>query len=114
MAHEKVASSMAHEKVADPGGHRPGHGSLSLPAYCLPYELVLQELGTRTDEGLTKDEAARRLQQYGPNKLDEGEGVSLIKIFVRQVANAMMLVKRPTYSFPLPCLSSSFAYAYER
>ncbi|BCS21071.1 cation-translocating P-type ATPase [Aspergillus puulaauensis] len=83
---------MAREKVADPGGPRPGHGPLSLPAYSLPYELVLQELGTRTDEGLTKDEAARRLQQYGPNKLDEGEGVSLLKILVRQVANAMMLV----------------------
>lgn len=90
---------MAREKVADPGGPR-GHGPLSLPAYSLPYELVLQELGTRIDEGLTKDEAARRMQQYGPNKLDEGEGVSLLKILVRQVANAMMLVKRPTYSSP--------------
>ncbi|KAL4928854.1 cation-translocating P-type ATPase [Aspergillus undulatus] len=83
---------MANEKADNPGGPRPGHAPLSQPAYCLPYEVVLKELGTRINEGLTKDQAAGRLQQYGLNKLDEGEGVSVIKILVRQVANAMMLV----------------------
>ncbi|KAL4960409.1 cation-translocating P-type ATPase [Aspergillus stella-maris] len=83
---------MSDEKASNTGGPRPGHGNLSQPAYCLPYEVVLKELGTRTDEGLTKAQAADRLQQYGPNKLDEGEGVSVVKILVRQVANAMMLV----------------------
>ncbi|KAF7183748.1 hypothetical protein CNMCM7691_004098 [Aspergillus felis] len=77
-------------------GDVPGSGSgqapLSQPAHTLPYEVVLKELSTRLDEGLTPDEAARRLQTYGPNKLDEGEGVSVVKILVRQVANAMMLV----------------------
>jgi magnesium-transporting ATPase (P-type) len=91
---------MANDKAAEPGGVRPGHADLSQPAYCLPYEVVLKEIGTDIDEGLTKDEAARRLQQYGQNKLDEGEGVSIIKILVRQVANAMMLVKRPTLLCP--------------
>ncbi|KAL4804215.1 hypothetical protein BDV18DRAFT_142725 [Aspergillus unguis] len=84
---------MAREKnKTEAEGSQPGHASLSQPAYCLPFETVLTELGTRFDEGLTKDEAACRLQQYGPNQLDEGEGVSVLKIFVRQVANAMMLV----------------------
>jgi magnesium-transporting ATPase (P-type) len=87
---------MAKEKGAGPGGVRPGHAELSQPAYCLSFEVVLKEIGTDIDEGLTKDEATRRLQQYGQNKLDEGESVSIIKILVRQVANAMMLVKRPT------------------
>ncbi|KAJ5144839.1 ATPase P-type K/Mg/Cd/Cu/Zn/Na/Ca/Na/H-transporter [Penicillium atrosanguineum] len=41
---------------------------------------------------LGPDEASHRLQEYGPNKLDEGEGVSVVKILIRQVANAMMLV----------------------
>ncbi|KAL4902242.1 hypothetical protein BDW74DRAFT_158847 [Aspergillus multicolor] len=83
---------MAREKTADSGGIQPGHAALSLPAYCLPFDVVLRELGTNIDEGLTRDEASRRLQQYGPNQLDEGEGVSVVKILVRQVANAMMLV----------------------
>ncbi|KAJ5111406.1 ATPase P-type K/Mg/Cd/Cu/Zn/Na/Ca/Na/H-transporter [Penicillium argentinense] len=74
----------------------PDHGSggspLSRPAHSLTCEAVIKELNTELDEGLAPDEACRRLEQYGPNKLDEGEGVSVVKIFVRQVANAMMLV----------------------
>ncbi|KAJ5346256.1 hypothetical protein N7452_004260 [Penicillium brevicompactum] len=42
------------------------------------YEAVINELSTGLDEGLAPDEASRRLQQYGPNKLDEGEGGSLV------------------------------------
>ncbi|KAI9371006.1 hypothetical protein BJX61DRAFT_52910 [Aspergillus egyptiacus] len=82
---------MSKEKATDPEGPR-GHGVLSQPAWCLPHDVVVDELGSKVDEGLTKDEAARRLEQYGPNKLDEGEGISVVKILVRQVANAMMLV----------------------
>ncbi|MBN0049353.1 hypothetical protein JS756_35990, partial [Streptomyces actuosus] len=73
-----------------------GGSPLHQPAHTLTYEAVIKELGTQLDDGLTPDEASRRLQQYGPNKLDEGEGVSVLKILVRQVANAMMLVKGPT------------------
>ncbi|KAF7130965.1 hypothetical protein CNMCM5793_003900 [Aspergillus hiratsukae] len=73
-------------------GSGPGHAPLSKPPHSLPYQVVLEELSTKLDEGLGADEAARRLQTYGPNKLEEGEGVSVVKILVRQVANAMMLV----------------------
>lgn len=72
---------------------------MSQPAHTLPYDAVLSELQARLDDGLSIEEANARLQKYGPNKLDEGEGVSLIKILVRQVANAMMLVKRPTFLY---------------
>ncbi|KAJ5569178.1 hypothetical protein N7450_011664 [Penicillium hetheringtonii] len=72
--------------------HRSGGSPLSQPAHSLTYEAVIKELSTELDEGLSPDEATRRLEQYGPNKLDEGEGVSVVKILVRQVANAMMLV----------------------
>ncbi|KAK2783809.1 hypothetical protein FQN52_009456 [Onygenales sp. PD_12] len=65
---------------------------LSMPAHALPYENVIRELGTHADDGLTSDNAARRLQTYGPNQLEGGEGVSVVKILIRQVANAMMLV----------------------
>jgi magnesium-transporting ATPase (P-type) len=69
---------------------------LSKPAHSLPYDIVVQELGSQVDEGLSNDEAARRLQQYGPNKLEDGKGISVLKILVGQVANAMMLVKPTT------------------
>ena len=80
------------------------YNGLSLPAHCLTVEDVLQQFGTHPDEGLTADEAKRRLEQYGPNQLEEGEGVSVVKIIIRQVANAMMLVKPPIslpFLFPL-------------
>ncbi|KAA8645250.1 uncharacterized protein ATNIH1004_006669 [Aspergillus tanneri] len=63
--------------------------SLSRSAHALPYELVLKELNTDFDEGLTEDEANRRIQQYGLNKLDEGEGVSVAKILVLILAMAV-------------------------
>jgi hypothetical protein len=81
---------------ADPKGNGT-NDLLSKPAYSLPYDAVVAELGSRIEEGLSDDEAGRRLQHYGPNKIEEGEGVSLTKISVRQVANAMMLVKPPIF-----------------
>lgn len=86
-----------HAIAPDPG---PGSGGspLSQPAHTLTWEAAIKELSTELEEGLTPDEASRRLQQYGPNKLDEGEGVSVVKILVRQVANAMMLVRHPLSS----------------
>jgi Na+-exporting ATPase len=86
---------MPDEKHDGPPISGSGASPLSQPAHTLPYEAVIQELGTGVDEGLSPEEASRRLHEYGPNKLDEGEGVSVIKIIVRQVANAMMLVRSP-------------------
>ena len=77
---------------------KKGLSGLSLPAHCLTAEATVQELGSRPNDGLTHEEAKKRLELYGPNQLDEGEGVSVVKILVRQIANAMMLVKRPTIS----------------
>lgn len=90
--------------MKDTSAPNPGSGGspLSQPAHTLTYDAVIEELGTGIDDGLTLDEASCRLQKYGPNKLDEGEGVSLVKILVRQVANAMMLVKAPTFLCDYP------------
>ncbi|KAA8643753.1 cation-translocating P-type ATPase [Aspergillus tanneri] len=65
---------------------------LSQPAHSLHFETVIHELSVSSDEGLTSAEVKKRLDQYGPNELEGGEGVSMIKIVIRQIANAMMLV----------------------
>ncbi|KAE8156878.1 hypothetical protein BDV40DRAFT_305670 [Aspergillus tamarii] len=75
----------------DPGAGL-GECPLSQSAHTLPYDVVISELGTKSEEGLSSEEAKQRLHKYGPNKLEEGDGVSVIKILIRQVANAMMLV----------------------
>ena len=77
-----------------------GECLLSQSAHTLPYDVVIRELGTNFEEGLSSEEAKQRLHKYGPNKLEEGEGVSVIKILIRQVANAMMLVKGPNFFLP--------------
>ncbi|RAL08370.1 sodium P-type ATPase [Aspergillus homomorphus CBS 101889] len=65
---------------------------LSQPAHSLPWETILQELHVNPDQGLSSAEATKRLQQDGPNELEDDEGVSLLGIVIRQIANAMMLV----------------------
>ena len=64
----------------------------SRPAHSLPYDAVVKELKSNINEGLSHQEAKHRLEQYGPNKLDDDEGVSVTNILLRQVANAMTLV----------------------
>lgn len=67
---------------------------ISAPAHALSYHAVADELGANTQDGLTEQEAKSRLEEYGRNELDDGPGVQPVKILVRQVANAMMLVSR--------------------
>lgn len=67
---------------------------LSQPAHSLSFDDVIRELGTNSDDGLTSAEVKERLQKYGENMLEGDEGVSLAKIVIRQIANAMMLVSQ--------------------
>lgn len=77
---------------------KPGNGlgsteqPLSQPAHSLTYEAVCNELKVDGEEGLTSADAKKRLDLYGKNELEGGEGVSMAKIIIRQIANAMMLV----------------------
>ena len=68
---------------------------LSRPAHALSCEAVSEELGADTENGLVAAEAKSRLEKYGRNELDDGPGVQPVKILIRQVANAMMLVEPP-------------------
>lgn len=79
---------------------------LSQPAHSLSYDEILKELASHPDEGLTNAEAKKRHEQYGDNLLEGGEGVSMAKIVIRQIANAMMLVSNPKqYLYPIEFLS---------
>jgi len=45
---------------------------------------AVRQLGTRPDQGLTRDEAARRLKEHGPNALATVGGRSVAAIIVAQ------------------------------
>ena len=42
--------------------------------------------------GLTRKEAALRLEKHGPNKLPEGKGDSLLMIFLHQFQNPLIYI----------------------
>lgn len=82
------------EKNAEKNASIPGSGNLPLnrPAHALCVADVVSQTRADTTEGLTSDEAQKRLEDYGLNELENGPSVSIVKILIRQVANAMMLV----------------------
>ncbi|KAF8456034.1 hypothetical protein BDZ91DRAFT_701772 [Kalaharituber pfeilii] len=75
---------------------RGREGSMPLELSQLPHLLtadeVAQQLQTDPDNGLSDDEARTRLTKFGLNELAGGGGVSILRILMRQIFNAMVLV----------------------
>jgi len=59
--------------------------------YTQSVEEVLSGLGVGP-EGLTSEQAAKRLEQYGPNKLKEAEKPTLIQRFIEQLKDPMLII----------------------
>ena len=59
--------------------------------YSLSQDQIFQQLGTN-ENGLTSDEAARRLEKYGHNKLKEAEKVTWFQRFVAQLKDPMLII----------------------
>ena len=59
--------------------------------YTLDRDAVLERLGTRLD-GLTDEEAAERLQRFGPNQLQERRGRSPWAVLAAQFTEVMVVV----------------------
>lgn len=82
------------QEQAPAEGHVSGQSNkpLSLPAHSLTLTQAADELKADVASGLSSSDAKTRLEEYGPNDLGQGEGVSPVRILVAQVANAMTLV----------------------
>ncbi|KAK3486744.1 Na or K P-type ATPase [Neurospora hispaniola] len=61
-------------------------------AHTLSVPDVCAFLRTDPENGIDDDEAARRLQHHGPNKVEGAKGLSLWTILLRQVSNSLTLV----------------------
>ena len=59
--------------------------------YCEDSEKVLLEVQGSKD-GLTSDEAAKRLEQNGKNKLAAAKGKSIVRRFLEQLADPMIII----------------------
>ncbi len=60
--------------------------------YKLGLEQVLQQLESRAEQGLSSEEAARRLDQYGPNELTERGARSPLRILWEQLTGIMVVI----------------------
>ncbi|MDV0446260.1 Calcium-transporting ATPase 1 [Methanosarcinaceae archaeon Ag5] len=60
--------------------------------WCSLEEISIFEQLKTDEQGLSNEEAAKRLEEFGPNKLEEGKKRSLISIFISQFANLMIWV----------------------
>lgn len=103
------------KKKEDNEPHVSGQANkpLSQPPHALSYAVVAEELKANPNDGLSAQEAKSRLEEYGRNELDDGPGVQPVKILIRQVANAMMLVKLPQSSIAfaeIPLIPHRFSY----
>lgn len=58
--------------------------TFSSPPHAQTFEAVAAELDTNVDKGLTPLEAKKRLEKYGQNILEGGEGVSVWKVLLKQ------------------------------
>jgi len=85
---------MGSSKAKQSAEHVSGQSNrpMSQPAHCLSLAEVVDELKADQTNGLSIDEAGRRLAEYGKNDLGEAQKVSPLRILVAQVANAMTLV----------------------
>lgn len=59
--------------------------------YLEGYEEVLKECGS-SKEGLTSAEAGKRLEEVGKNRLEEGKKTSLIRRFLGELADPMIII----------------------
>jgi P-type Ca2+ transporter type 2C len=60
--------------------------------HTLTRESAVQELHVEPERGLTSEEAAARLAQYGPNKFTETKAESRLHAFLRQYRDPMQIV----------------------
>ncbi|MBN2678399.1 MAG: HAD-IC family P-type ATPase, partial [Anaerolineaceae bacterium] len=53
---------------------------------------ILQKLDTQLEKGLTNQEAEKRLQEYGPNQLEEGKHTTFLQMVLRQLNNFVVIL----------------------
>jgi P-type Ca2+ transporter type 2C len=59
--------------------------------YSVPILKLLSDLGT-TEEGLSENEAKKRIEQYGLNELEEKNPISALKIFLLQFKSFLVFI----------------------
>ncbi|KAG2008873.1 calcium-transporting ATPase [Coprinopsis cinerea AmutBmut pab1-1] len=70
----------------------PDFFSVTPKSHTLTPARLAEDLGTSLTDGLSRNEAARRLATYGENVLEGDGGISIWKVLIGQLANALTVV----------------------
>jgi Ca2+-transporting ATPase len=70
----------------------PASPDMKVTWHALSREEVLEKLGSGLDRGLSKEEADKRLEQYGPNQLKEGKKTSFLQMVIEQLSNFVVIM----------------------
>jgi len=60
--------------------------------HALTHEEILHQLATPPETGLASEEAAKRLQSYGPNELEEAAGITFWQMLLDQFNNFVVIL----------------------
>src|SRR5688500_5147508 len=80
------------EKSHQTASSREPQGRMTQPWHTLPVEEAARHLGGDAKQGLSSEVATQRLQQHGPNELEEKKGRSKFAIFVAQFKSLIILL----------------------
>ena len=70
----------------------PPESQSQISWHALTSDQILQQLATPADTGLNSEEAARRLESYGPNQLTEAPGVTFWQMLIDQFKSFVVIM----------------------
>ncbi|EGY21411.1 hypothetical protein VD0004_g4047 [Verticillium dahliae] len=79
------------ERLQQEKGPEQQHDAIR-PVHCIPINSLRNTWQTDLENGLSKSEAAARLERDGPNALEGAKGLSVWEILMRQISNSLTLV----------------------
>lgn len=85
--------------MAPKGGEKKKMGTEPHP-FLLSIEEVCQQLGTNIESGLSSKKVKELQTAYPPNELEGGGSVEWYRILIKQLLNAMILVRLETLIHP--------------
>jgi Ca2+-transporting ATPase len=77
---------------ATPTSSTPPDQDLSIRWHSLSSEEVIAQLGTTQQEGLRSEDAAKRLERYGPNQLQERPRPTFLQLVIGQLNNFIIIL----------------------
>ena len=70
----------------------PASPDMKVTWHALSGKEVLEKLGSALDKGLSKDEAAKRLEKFGLNQLKEGKKTTFLQMVIEQLSSFVVIM----------------------